>query len=395
MTSTFDLLEMICLLLPVAALSGWYLGKRSQRTGPSSKSAMLSTDYYVGLNFLLNEETDKAVDAFIRMLDVSPDSVETTLALGNFFRRRGEVDRAIRIHQSLMSKPNLTPKQRNHSLLELAQDYLRAGVYDRAESLLLELTNTVGNQLEISLRHLIDIYEREKDWEKAIHIAVRLQEVTKLSMANEIAHYYCELAEVAWSKGKIRLAFKYLKQGLTNSRNCVRVSFIQGNFEKKIGKYKNALRSYKRIEFQDPAFLPEAIFLIIECYEHLGEHQALEEYLDYLLHHCPSISIVLAHAEKVKEKQGKEYAAQFLANYMHRHPSIRGLKHLIEFHLTRVMGEVRNELLMLKSLVEQLVEKKPIYRCGQCGFASRLLHWQCPSCRQWACVKPIQGIEGE
>ncbi len=392
--SSFNLLELICLLLPVAALSGWYLGKRS-RAGYSPKNEMLSSDYYVGLNFLLNEQTDKAVDAFIRMLDVSPDSVETTLALGNFFRRRGEVDRAIRIHQSLISKPNLTPKQRSHSLLELAQDYLRAGVYDRAESLLLELTNTVGYQLEISLRHLIDIYEREKDWEKAIHVALRLQEVTKQSVGNEIAQYYCEIAELAWSKGKIRHAFKYLKQGLAHNRNCARVSFLQGNFEKKLGKYKNALNAYKRIEFQDPAFLPEALFLIIECYEHLGEHQALEEYLDYLLHNCPSISIVLAHAEKVKEKQGKEYAAQFLANYMHRHPSIRGLKHLIEFHLTRVVGDVRNELLMLKSLVEKLVEKKPIYRCGHCGFAIRLMHWQCPSCRQWAQVKPIQGIEGE
>ncbi|MGD9591683.1 MAG: lipopolysaccharide assembly protein LapB [Candidatus Berkiella sp.] len=392
--SSFDLLQLICLLLPVAALSGWYLGKRSGRQSNGNKHDGLSSDYYMGLNFLLNEQTDKAVDAFIRMLDVSPDSVDTTLALGNFFRRRGEVDRAIRIHQTLLSKP-LTPKQRNHSLLELAQDYMRAGMYDRAESLLLEVTNTVGNQLELSLRNLIDIYEREKEWEKAIHVALRLEEVTKTSMANEIAQYYCEFAEHAWSKGKIKAAFKCLKQGLQHNRNCARVSMCEGNFEKKLGNYQNAINAYKRLEFQDVAFLPEALPSIIECYEQLNEHQALEEYLDYLLRHCPSISIVLAHADRVNEKLGKERAAYFLANYMHRHPSIRGLKYLIEFHLSRVVGEVRNELLMLKSLVEKLVEKKPVYRCGQCGFATRLLHWQCPSCRLWACVKPIQGIEGE
>ncbi|MBS0286043.1 MAG: lipopolysaccharide assembly protein LapB [Proteobacteria bacterium] len=392
--SSFNLLQLICLLLPVAALSGWYLGKRSRQVN-NLKNETLSSDYYMGLNFLLNEQTDKAVDAFIRMLDVSPDSVDTTLALGNFFRRRGEVDRAIRIHQTLLSKPNLTTKQRNHSLLELAQDYMRSGMYDRAESLLLEVTNTVGNQLEISLRSLIDIYEREKEWDKAIQVAIRLQEITKQSMGKEIAQYFCESAELAWSKGKVKTAFKYLKQGLQHNRNCSRVSLCEGNFEKKLGNFKNAINAYKRIEYQDVTFLPEALPLIIECYEALSEHQDLEEYLDYLLRHCPSISIVLAHAEKVKEKIGQERAAYFLANYMNRHPSIRGLKYLIEFHLSRVVGEVRNELLMLKSLVEQLVQSKPVYRCGQCGFASRSMHWQCPSCRQWSSVKPIQGIEGE
>lgn len=392
--STFDLLEIICLLLPVAALSGWYLGKRS-RVGINPKGITLSSDYYVGLNFLLNEQTDKAVDAFIRMLDASPDSIETTISLGNFFRRRGEVDKAIRIHQSLISNPHLTTKQRNQSLLELAQDYLRAGVFDRAESLLLELTHSVGNQLEISLRHLVDIYEREKDWEKAIQISSRLQTVTRQPMGSDIAHYYCELAESAWAKGKIKLAFKYLKQGLENDAQCARISFIQGDFEKKLERYRQALRAYKRIEVQDAAFLPEALPMIIECYERLGEQEALEEYLNYLLEHCPTISVVLIHAEKVKNKQGKEQAAHFLTSYMRKHPSIRGLKHLIEFHLSRVVGDIRNELLMLKSLMEQLLEKKPVYRCGKCGFPSRLLHWQCPSCRQWASLKPIQGIEGE
>lgn len=389
------MLELICLLLPVAAVSGWYWGKRPQANTQQQKSDLLSSDYYVGLNFLLNEQPDKAVDAFIRMLDVSPDSVETTLALGNFFRRRGEVDRAIRIHQSLIAKPNLTTGQRSQSFLELAQDYLRAGVYDRAESLLLEITQSVGYQLDISLEHLIDIYEREKEWEKAIQVATRLQTVGRQNMGREIAHYYCELAEAVWAKGKIRLAFKHLKQGLNHDSHCPRISLLEGNFERKMGRYRQALRAYRRTEYQDGAFLPEVLFLIIDCYEKLGEQEALAQYLDYLMHRCPTISIVLANAEQIKLKQGKEQAAHFLASYMHKHPSIRGLKHLIEFHLARVVGEVRDELLMLQSHVEQLLEKKPIYRCGDCGFASRLLHWQCPSCREWGAVKPIQGIEGE
>ena len=393
--SLYNLLQLVCLLLPVAAMSGWYFGKRSAKAVANQHENALSSDYYAGLNFLLNEQTDKAVDAFIRMLDVSPDSVETTLALGSFFRRRGEVDRAIRIHQNLLAKPNLTTKQRNQSLLELAQNYLRAGVYDRAEALLLEITSTTGDHLETSLRHLIDIYEREKDWKKAIESSMRLQEVIGFTVSKEIAHYYCELAELAWSKGKIRLAHRYLKTSLRHDKHCARASLLQGNFEKKCSKYEQALRAYQRIEYQDAAFLPEVLLMIIECYEKMDAKEGLAQYLDYLMRECPTISIVLASADHMKNNQGKEKAAHFLANQLFEQPSIRGLKHLIEYHLARVVGDVRNELLMLKSLVEQLVEKKPIYRCGECGFSSRLLHWQCPSCREWSQVKPIQGIEGE
>jgi lipopolysaccharide biosynthesis regulator YciM len=393
--SAFNLLELICLLLPIAAMSGWYMGKRAGYHASENKEHTLSSDYYAGLNFLLNEQPDKAVDAFIRMLDVSPDSVETTLALGNFFRRRGEVDRAIRIHQNLIAKPNLTQAQRSESLLALAQDYLRAGVYDRAESLLLEITNTVGDHLAISLRFLIDIYEREKEWDKAIRVGVRLQKITSESMGKVIAHYYCELAEAVWAKGKIRLAHKYLKRSLRHDPQCARASLLEGNFEKKCAKFKFALRAYQRIETQDASFLPEVLLHIIECYEQLGLKDELTQYLEYLLKQSPSTSIVLANAKHNEFLQHKEHTAHFLVHYMHKQPSLGGLKHLIEFHLSRVMGEVRNELLMLKYLVEQLLEKKPIYRCGECGFSSKRMHWQCPSCRVWAQVKPIQGIEGE
>lgn len=388
------MMEFAFLLLPVAFMTGWWKGRRSSGHPQRADKRELSPDYYAGLNFLLNEQTDKAVDAFIRMLEVSPDTVETTLALGIFFRRRGEVDRAIRIHQNLIANPNLTHKQRSKSLLELAQDYLRAGVYDRAELLLIEITDKMGDELEASLRNLKDIYEREKDWEKAIKVVMRLESVSKLPMSKEIAHYYCELAGMAWSKGKIRLASNQLKRALKADPQCARASILQGTYEKKLGNFEEAIRAYQRILDQDVAFLPEALPMLIECYERLGQNAALEELLHYLLHRCPSVSIVLANTEKVKERDGKENAASFLANHMYQQPSVRGLKHLIELHLGKVVGEVRNELLMLKSMVEQLLENKPVYRCGQCGFSSRLLHWQCPSCRQWAMVKPIQGIEG-
>lgn len=388
------MLELFFLLLPVATFTGWYIGRRAQ-SEETSTGGSLSATYYMGLNFLLNDETDKAVDAFIKMLEVSPDSVETTLALGGFFRRRGEVDRAILIHQNLIAKPDLTRKQRNQALSELAQDFMRAGMYDRAESLFLEIIQFVDEQLETSLLHLINIYEREKEWEKAIQVAVRLSAMSAQSKRQDIAHYYCELAQLTWAKGKIGHAFHYLKRGLRYDKCCARISLLQGIFFIKLGKFKKALTHLQQVEHQDQAYLPETIPHIMDCYSHLGDQTGLADYLNYLVHRSPSISIVLAHAKQLQFHEGKEKAAHYLTNYMYLHPSVRGLKQLIEYHLSRVGEDARQELLMLKALVANLLEKKPIYRCGECGFSSRQLHWQCPSCRQWSQVKPILGVEGE
>lgn len=383
------MIELLCLLLPVAALSGWVMGRRSRNRPKQSTSQPLSSDYYKGLNFLLNEQPDKAVDAFIKMLDVSPDTVETTLALGNFFRRRGEVDRAIRIHQNLLAKPSLTTKQKSQALLELAQDYMRAGVLDRAEALLLEIVKSVDYNLEISLRHLMNIYEREKDWVKAIEMAVRLQSISNQWMGKQIAHYYCELAESAWDNGKVRLSLKYLKQSLSSDGTCVRASYLQGKFEQKLGQYKNAIHAFKRIEFQDSDYLPEVLPDIIACYRLLNQHKKLSDYLEYLLNKNPSMSIILANAEKIKQEHNQAEAAQFLVKHLRKFPSIRGLKTLFEYHLLELKSEIKSEWVVLQQFIEQILDKKPIYQCRHCGFSGKTLLWQCPSCRGWSCVKPV------
>lgn len=383
------MLELLCLLLPVAAISGWYVGRHAKPTQQQSNNQPLSSDYYTGLNFLLNEQPDKAVDAFIKMLDVSPDTVETAIALGNFFRRRGEVDRAIRVHQNLLGKPNLTAKQKSHALLELAQDYMRAGVLDRAEALLLEIVKNVDIHLDASLRHLIDIYEREKDWEKAIEMAVRLQSISNQWMGKQIAHYYCELAQTAWDAGKTRLCFRYLKQSLSSDGTCVRASYLQGKYDKKLGQYKNAIKAFKRIEFQDRDYLQEVLPEIIECYQLLGQDKKLELYLEYLLLKNPSMGIILANAECIKQKQGKSEAAQLLIKYLRKFPSMRGLKTLFEYHLLELKSELKADWVVIQDFIEQLVDKKPIYQCWHCGFSGKTLLWQCPSCRYWASVKPL------
>lgn len=387
--------ELALLLLPVAAGSGWALGRKKSRAELPVQSHSLSSDYYKGLNYLLNEQPDKALDAFIRMLDVSPETVETTLTLGKFFRRRGEVDKAIRIHQNLIAKPNLTQKQRATGLLELAQDYMRAGVYDRAESLFLELIQTKSEQLEISLRQLIDIFEREKDWKKAITMAKRLQQVTGQYMGRDIAHYYCEMAELAWSQGRIRAALKDIKQAHLYDRICVRASILQGNIKKSLGDYNHALKCFKQVQHQDSDFISEVMLHIQHCYEKLGAVSAMLNYFEYLQQVCPNISVILASAKTYQKNNGDKDAAEFLAECMREKPSIRGIRHLVDYHLEGAGDSVREDLLLLRSLMDKLLESKSTYRCRHCGLATKTLHWQCPSCREWSSIKPNHQIEGE
>jgi lipopolysaccharide biosynthesis regulator YciM len=384
--------ELVFLLLPVAAYSGWVAGKRHLR---AQHKLPLSRDYYRGLNYLLNEQPDKAMDAFTKMLDVSPDSVETTLALGSLFRRKGEVERAIGIHQGLIDRPNLTLDQRGLSLLELGQDYLCAGVYDRAESLFYELSRLGGEPGEKSQKHLLHIFEREKDWDKAIQTAKSYQASSMEFMGPQIAQYYCEKAVLAYAQKDVKNALKFLKNALYHDHACVRASILQGEFDLDHGRYRSALKAFKRVEQQDITFMPEVMGRIVHIHEILGLQGALEQYFAHLLRTRPCVTTILAYAKHIEKKFNAEEAAQFMSEYLKQYPSIRGIADLIQFHLKRLSGHAREELGLLQTLFDKILTQKPIYQCQQCGFSLKALHWQCPSCQQWSKVKSIQGVEGE
>lgn len=388
------MLEVLFLLLPIAAFSGWWLGRRSKVRRQEESSLELPSSYLRGLNYLLNEQQDKAIDLFIQLLDVDNDTVETHLALGSLFRRRGEVDRAIRIHQNLIARPTLSKEQRMQALFELGQDYMRAGLLDRAETLLGEL---IGNEPHTvaALQHLLDIYQQEKDWDKAIQIAQRLESRTGQSKRNLIAQYYCEKADKVYRHGEPSKALKLLKRALAEDVNCARASMMEGDIEKSAGNYKAAIRAYHRIEQQEPDYLPEIIKPLTECYRAIGKIDDMVTFLRQNLAKHNGISIMLALAELIKQEKGENDAADFISEYLKLRPSVRGMDRLIGLNLENVKDSVRDKLQVLKDVTTQLIEDKPIYSCAQCGFAGRTLYWQCPSCKSWTTVKPIQGVEGE
>ncbi|SCZ49192.1 lipopolysaccharide assembly protein LapB [Thiohalomonas denitrificans] len=388
------MLELLFLLLPVAAYSGWWTGSRSRGKKLEAGDTRFSAAYFKGLNFLLNEQPDKAIEVFVHMLEVDSETVETHFALGNLFLRRGEVDRAIRIHQNLIARPTLTREQRNQALFELGRDYMRAGLLDRAESLFLELMED-GNYGSPSLQQLIDIYQQEKEWERAIHTARRLDGRSGKQMRPTIAHFYCELAEAELGKGSSVQAQKMVKKALSEDKNCVRASLIEGRLLLNAGSPKAALKAYKRVEQQDPDYLPEVSEPVQICYSALQRPSEATVFLKDVLQRHGSASIALALVEQLQKLEGEERAVDFLTDYLEQHPSVRGMSRLIELKVAG-SGEVqKQDFKILHTLVDNILTGKPVYKCGHCGFNGRTLHWQCPGCKHWSTIKPIHGVEGE
>lgn len=385
--------ELLWLLLPVAAASGWAFAKHESKNN-QGKVPDLSSDYFKGLNYLLNEQTDKAIECFVRMLEVDSDTVEIHLAVGNLFRQRGEVDRAIRIHQNLISRPTLSKSQRAYALLELALDYMRAGLFDRAETLCQELIDMemhTGRALTL----LSDIYQQEKEWDQAINVTQLLQDETGRPMEKAIAQFHCELAEQARDRGDAAVAQRRLDQALKIDPDCVRASMIRGEIASAAGEYREAIRAYHQVERQDPEYLPEVIPALVRCYRKQGDEGDLLDYLQRLYEDRGGATVLLSFVEVIEQQRGRAEALSYLKQHLHDNPSLRAVARLIEMDTNTVDQGVRDILDLLQDTVAQVLEEKPVYQCTHCGFAGKALHWHCPGCKRWGTVKPILGLEGE
>jgi lipopolysaccharide biosynthesis regulator YciM len=384
------MVELLILLLPVAAASGWFAARRNLSSKQQKQPTDISPVYFKGLNYLLNEQPDKAIDLFIKMLDVDSDTVETHLALGSLFRRRGEVDRAIRIHQNLIARPSLSREQRAQALLELGQDYMRAGLFDRAENLFLELTELrLFN--ERAYLNLLEIYQQEKEWERCLEVAGKVNNLRDPALNNAIAHFYCELAEIQLRNQNTGAAESHLKKAQQVVRNHVRAILLQGEIELARGDCKGVIRLLKRIEGQDPAYLSEILPTIVSCYRKIGLQKELRDYLEglYERHHCTeSISSL---ADMLAENEGIQVAVERILNHLANYPDLSGLEQLVRLNLQRGEESPRETLEVLRQALSKLQEQQPAFQCEHCGYTAKKLHWHCPSCKTWGSIKPLQG----
>ena len=266
------------LLLPIAAVSGWIIGRRGGERHSDTQVSRLSTTYFRGLNYLLNEQPDKAIELFLHIAELDKDTFETQVALGHLFRRRGEVDRAIRLHQALVQRPGLSDQQRVQALLALGEDYMRSGLLDRAETVFSDLV-ALDMRAPLALRHLIGIYQSERDWDKAIENARRYEEATGEPMGKLIAQFECELAERHRAAGDIDAAQAAVKRAYEADANSVRAGMIEGRLEVEAGNDAGAIRAFERVARHDPDYLPEILPPLLASYERVGDAPGARAFL--------------------------------------------------------------------------------------------------------------------
>jgi lipopolysaccharide assembly protein B len=389
------------LVLPLFFTLGW-IAARVDIKQLLSESTTLPAAYFKGLNFLISDQHDKAVEAFSEAMQANTDSLELHFALGSLFRRTGETDRAINMHLNLLDKKELTPNQRSAVKAELAQDYLKAGLYDRAEELFKGLDDTRYRQP--SLHALLEIYVREREWTLAIETATELERLSGVPFRKEIAQYYCELAMNDMIAQKSDSARNLLHLALDANKNCIRANVLLGDIEVHEGAHQAAISHWKRIEFQKPQYLGLIAGKMLKSYrasEQLKEGLAqLNAYLE--TYKLPSLMSVLYEATLTEE--GPDKAAKLARNELIRKPNLTTLDQLLQ---ARAMADetkkpVKNignnqDIQLMQQTVRNAIGDRAAYHCDQCGFRAKQYHWQCPACNAWESLpaEPSDAISRE
>lgn len=379
-------MELLFLLLPVAAASGWWIARRTAKPRAEGGSERAPT-FFRGLNYLLNEQPDKAIDVFLKLAEMDSETVETHLALGSLFRRRGEVDRAIRIHQNLVARQSLNTAQRGFALYELGRDYMLAGLFDRAESLFNELVE-MDLQQERALRGLIEIYQAEKEWPRCLETAEQLQRVSDESLRTEIAQYHCELAEECLRAADTDTARAHLLDGQAVDPDCIRASMLQAQMEMTAGDAETAALLYRRVVERGPRYLPAMLPGLLECWRRLGRDRVAGE-LKALFSAHPSPPLMLELSDALERERGSESALAFLEGYLRQHADLAGAERLLELRL-RCGERAADGDATLLGVIRHLLALQAVYQCEHCGFEARALHWLCPSCKRWGSIKAIE-----
>jgi lipopolysaccharide biosynthesis regulator YciM len=370
------------------------MGARNAYQKKQKKGNKLSRDYVKGLNFILSDQADKAVDHFIALLEVDSDTIETHLALGNLFRQRGEVERAIRIHQNLIARPTLTLEQRDLALLQLGKDFYQSGLFDRSVEIFIQLKDSVEYQ-KVALEQLLNIYQQLKEWNNAIAVT---EELSKLSKGKEkqrtLAYLYCTLAiqDNCSSKQKLKL----LKKALSIYPNCIQASIELADFYHKENDTVKAIELLKKVPDLDIEFTEIILDKLMQWHKELGTEEELIQYLYPITNLGGGASSVIMLSKLISKYKSLENAKSFVLQELEKNPTMKGFNHLLADHLDYADPKSTKEsLVFLNRIVSQQIEKNPQYRCIKCGYSTKKHFWLCPSCKSWERIKPIKGIDGE
>lgn len=375
-------------LIVGGAVLGWY-GTRRWRIDQEHRANAArapSRDYLAGLNYLVNEQPDRAVEAFLRAVAVDRDTVETHFALGALFRRRGEVDRAIRVHQNLMARTDLDPAYREQATYALAQDYLRAGLFDRTEKLLTQLSEA-GTYRIAALRDLVRVYEIQRDWDRAIAMHRQLAKIANPPQPQAIAHYYAELAELARAQGDFAAARAHLRSARHEQKRFARGALVRADVALDLGDAELAIALLRRVVAHEPALASEVLPRLVKALRAAGRGQDLDAVLRELAAEGREVADALAHAAIVAGELGSPALVALARDYARTEPAVAELVDALwpkdvpldDATVRRLGGALRRQAL-----------RNPRFRCTECGFASTSFFWQCPGCKTWEGLRPLE-----
>jgi len=391
--ANINMLSLLWFLLPVAAAAGWFAGRRSSVVRPEA-FWNYSAHFHESLNELLNHTGDLPDDLFDKLSNTERDTADTHIALGNLYRRRGDTNRAILLHESLLNRPELGEQVHAAALLELAQDYDSAGLLDRSEQTLRKLVDT-NNRLPDAYAALQALRERERDWLAAIEVADESQRVTGADNDAIVAHYYCELASNAQSAGNVLEANELAAKALHRSDRCARAHMQLAEIASSRGDYAHALSHYEKVEILRPQLMPDIIDARFDALIKTDDALALRSFIDRIRERRNAYSVVRTTREVIKKTDGLDKADRFFKQQLLQRPSLKGLRDWAQDQVAISKPDEREKVQIIYTMLDTVVEEKPTYRCGRCGFLGNELHWRCPSCSNWDSVEPIIGMEGE
>ncbi len=367
------------LVIPLFFILGW-VSARVDIKQVISESTNLPASLFKALSYLNSNQNENAITELEKAVRLKNDSLEIHFALGSVLRREGKYDKAINLHIALLNKREITSEQENSIKAELAQDYFKAGLYGRSESILKELKNE--KYFQYSLNLLRDIYVRERDWNKAIESASDLEKISGVSFRISISHYFCELATSNLMNKKYALAKTNLKKSLEEYKNCVRANILLGDIAYEEKKYDEAVVYWKKIEYQQPEFLGLVIQKIISVYENKNNINEVLSILSRYYDLYKLKTILNSIYDLVLKNEGVKRAEEIARNELIQRPSLLSLDHLFQILTIKKSNEIEN-IELIQQTIKNSISERRFFNCNECGFKAKQFHWQCPGCNSW------------
>lgn len=372
------------ILLPVFFAMGWFAARVDMKT-VLKQAKSIPSGFYKSLDALVDRNSGRAARELAEVVDGRPQSYDLNLTLGKLYRQRGENDKAINIHRTMLDSPDTVGEKRARVLFELARNYQSAGLVDRAEQIFLGLQD--GEMAHEARQHLLHIYQQDRDWEKAVETA-RLLSHDEQTYQFEIAQFYCELAQASLFKSNFDAARFHIGKALEANKKCTRANMILGDLEYRLGNFPAAVDAYAAIEQQNHAYLSMVGEKLYEAYAAQGKPEEGLDCLTGYMQTFPELDLIQVVYEKSLLLKGEKEAAQTAVELVRRRPDLNGVYRLLGLKLSDLNPAWKADADMMRSVIGRQLQRSVMYRCRNCHFKSQAFFWHCPACNKWQTFTP-------